>query len=302
MKKFLYKVGIYSFFGFIFLNLLSFLCLYALSKSTFYKQQWVKNGINEKSFDYVILGSSTGLTTLDSKQIDSMTGLNGINISMDDSSLTSHFLMLQHFYASGKNSKKLILAVRPDDLKNNKPTINTNDYRFLPHIWDNTISDFFLDFEDNNIFVMSKYIPLYAVSYYNTELFYPSLYTISKPGIRNLFDERGNYSYPNNGNYRREDIHTIKTVKVYFNNPYLNKILHFCQDKKIELILYQSPISGLKTEYPNQLRIIDHSSLLENDYYFYDQIHVNKLGRNKCTEQLVNSVFTNDNKKVINGF
>ena len=67
-----------------------------------YKNQFVKNGVKETEFDYVVLGSSTGLTTLDTKLIDEKMYTSGLNISMDDTSLSSHYLMLQYFLSLGK--------------------------------------------------------------------------------------------------------------------------------------------------------------------------------------------------------
>ena len=84
MKQFLKSIGLYGLISFLFFNGIAFLCLFFLSKSSFYKPSFVKNGVVNNSFDYVVLGSSTGLTTLDTKLIDSVTGMKGLNISMDD--------------------------------------------------------------------------------------------------------------------------------------------------------------------------------------------------------------------------
>ena len=108
MKLFLSKIFVYFIGIFFLLNLISFLILENLSNSEFYKPQFIKNYNERSEFDYVVLGSSLGLTTLNTKEIDKYFNYSGLNISMDDSYLNSHYLMLQHFYESNKKTKKLI--------------------------------------------------------------------------------------------------------------------------------------------------------------------------------------------------
>ena len=107
MKKFIFKILVFGILFMVLANFLSYLVLFQLKKSNFYKPQFLANGVFQKNFDYVVLGSSTGLTTLDTKIIDSITGKKGLNISLDDSSLSSHYLMLQHFYKLDKKNKSL---------------------------------------------------------------------------------------------------------------------------------------------------------------------------------------------------
>lgn len=289
MKKFLKTISIYGFSIFILLNLISFLCLYALGKSSFYKQQFVKNGINSTSFDYVVLGSSTGLTTLDTKQIDTLAGLNGLNISMDDSSLNSHYLMLQQFYSQGNKTNKLILCITPDDISNLKPIINTNDYRFLPQVWDANVKNYFSEMQGENqmIYQLTPYVPLVGVSYFNSELFFPALIAVAKPSYRNLFDDKGNYSYPVTQSASHNLVNLPKgSKKATIQNPYFFKIADFCRQNNIALLIYQSPIYNLEVIYDNSFSIINHSSLLKNADLFYDKIHVNKKGRAICSQAI----------------
>lgn len=294
MNKFLIKIAIYGLTSFIVLNLIAFLCLYFLSKSCFYKQQFVQNGVNETTFDYVVLGSSTGLTTLDTHLIDSITKKKGLNISIDDSGLSSHYLMLQHFYLSGKSTKRLILAVMPDDLENENPKINGNDYRFLPHINEDDVQSYFneIDGENKIIYQASKYFPLIGVSYFNTELFFPGILSIFQPKKRNLFDVNGNYSYPNIIWSNKIEKKDIKIKKVEFKNPYLTKIIDFCEVNKIKLILYQSPIYKTQVIFPDGLNCVNQVSLFNDSEFFYDEIHVNRKGRRICSEKFsYNSFF-----------
>lgn len=285
MKKFIIKIVVYSFLLFIFLNGVSFFILKNLSNSEFYKPQFVKNADIEDDFDYVVLGSSVGLTTLNTIQIDSTLGLKGLNISMDDTSLTTHSLMLNHFYKSNKTTKKLILCVTPWDLSANKYKLNNNDYRFLSEVDENYVSNHYCKME-KGIFkklYLSKYFPIIGVSYYNFEIVFPSLLTLLNHKKHNKFDERGNFSYPDYGATKKNV--KIKYENATLKNKYFNKIYTFCKSNNIELIVYQSPLLGKKINYiglPNDVKFLNHSDLISNDM-FYDDIHVNSKGRTFCT-------------------
>jgi len=289
MKNFLKTLSIYGISIFILLNLISFLCLYSLEKSSFYKQQFIRNGVAEISFDYVILGSSTGLTTLDTKQIDSITGLKGLNISMDDSRLSAHYLMLKQFYAFGHRTHKMFLCVRPDDVSDLNPIINGNDYRFLPHARDENVRQYFSEMKgkDKWIYQLTAYVPLVGVSYFNSELFFPGILATLQPKRRNLFDDKGNFSYPvNKSASKLLEENKEKAQNVRIKNPYFFKIAAFCKRNNITLIVYQSPIHNLKLIYDNDFPLINHSSLFDDAALFYDKIHVNKRGRKICSDKV----------------
>lgn len=282
MNKFLKRIFYSGLVLFIILNIIGFLCLMVLKKSNFYKPEFVENGISQKKIDYVVLGSSTGLTSLDTKSLDSLTHKTGINISMDDSALNSHLLMLEHFYKIGKSTDKLVLAITPWDVQEKHPKLNNNDYRFLPYIYKDYVYDYYKKLEADFFkpLTFSRFLPIIGVSYYNTELFYPSFIAAIKPKKRNRFDDKGNYSYPTSG--QPSEIKN-KVIKIQFNNPYFKKIEDFCFKKNIKLILYISPIYKTTVLNKTKYKIINHSNLLTEKIYFYDNIHVNQMGRKKCT-------------------
>ena len=284
MKKFLTKIALYTFFILLIGDGVAYLSLHILGRSQLYKNQFVKNGVKETHFDYVVLGSSTGLTTLDTKLIDKTLNSSGLNISMDDTSLNSHYLMLQYFLSLGKTTDRLVLCVTPGDLQNPINELNNNDYRFLTEIQDTLVYNYYNTMEKDKLKVLtySRFFPLLGVSYYNTELFYPSLFAFINPEKRNRFDDKGNYTYPQNTNTaNRSDVITFKTN---YTNPSFLKIKKLCQQNKIDLIVYQSPIYRANVVFPatTSFRVINHSGILPKEL-FYDNIHVNSKGRTFCT-------------------
>jgi hypothetical protein len=75
------------------------------------------------------------------------------------------------------------------------------------------------------------------------------------------------------------------------NNPYLEKIRLLCMENGIEFILYQSPMLNQYQTTPEIYRLINHSALLDQQTdLFYDEIHVNKKGRRRATEEFVKTM------------
>lgn len=283
MQKFLIKIGIYGVLSFLLLNAIAFVALFFLGKSQLYKPQFLKNGITATHFDYIVLGSSTGLTTLDTKTIDSVMQWNGLNLSMDDSSLNSHVLMLEYFLSLGKKTDKVILCVTPWDLQNPTNTLNDNDYRFLTEVSNPVIYKYYQTFETQGLPVLtySKSLPFLGMSYYNNELFFPALFAAVQPNKRNRFDEKGNYTYPTNQNAVGEK--EKNSVQVAIKNPAFQRIKALCEANQIALILYQSPLYRSEVIFPaNNLQVINHSMILP-ETLFYDPIHVTSSGRTFCT-------------------
>lgn len=282
MKKFLLKIALYSVVILVLANAIAWLSLYFLGQSNLYKPQFVKNGVKENHFDYVVLGSSTGLTTLDTKQIDATLTTTGLNISIDDTGLNTHYLMLRYFYEQNKTTKYLVLAVTPWDLGNENPVLSDNDYRFLSERNTKSVHQYYqtITYEGFPVLKYSTYFPVLGVSYYNTEVFYPSLFTVIQPKKRNRFDDRGNYSYPSSGSPEETTQNTTATI---IKNPYFEKIKVFCRQKGIQLIVYQSPLYKTKVTLSEQTVFINHSDLIQTDTLFYDNLHVNEYGRTACS-------------------
>lgn len=281
MKAFIKKIGIILFIALGLIILISSASLWVLQHASFYKPSFLTNTVKEKEFDYVILGASTGLTTLNTKVIDSALHIKGINLSMDDTALSSQYLMLQHFLAEGKSTKFCVLAPSASSFDANITRVSDNDYRFLMFVNNPYVSDYYKEMNGKEAYLLynSKWISAIGVSYYNAEIFYPSMLCLFKPNKRNRFDDKGNYTYPVVVKKNKE-ITNFKEFQVGFTNTYLKKIKTLCALHNIKLICYLSPMQGKKAV-SNSLRysIINHSDLLKNTKYFYDVIHVNSIGR-----------------------
>ncbi|WP_191859178.1 hypothetical protein [Hanstruepera ponticola] len=288
MLVFLKKIG-FILSGFLLLSfLISYGSLWLLRQSHFYKPAYLANGVVQKQFDYIVLGASTGLTTIDTELIDSELDVKGINLAVDDTSLPSQYLMLQHFLAEGKQTDYCILAPNPTNYTTKHDDISDNDYRFLMYIDRPYVYDHFKNFTGfrAHALTLSRWLPTIGVSYYNAEVFYPSLLSVLSPERRNRFDINGNYTYPNYKTPSRP-IENFENFPIDFTNNYLKKIKALCQLHDITLICYISPMEGKKAAFDDtEYLIIDHSDVLKDSRYFHDMIHVNTLGRDKASRQL----------------
>jgi len=282
MKKFLLHTLVVIGLAFCLANLIAAGSLWALRNSSFYKPSFLANAITEDNFDYIILGASTGLTTLDTKAIDSQAGSNGLNLAMDDTGIASATLMLEHFLAEGKNTKYVVLAPSLDSYNTKEVSLSDNDYRFLMYANRDYVGMYYDSVAAPNTMsktlAASQVFPVLGVSYFNAEIFYPSLVSMVKPDRRNRFDDRGNYTYP--VGQKQQQSEPKKPYELLFDSPQLAALYELCMQHQIKLIYYISPVQHKKVEFkPGDVTIIDHSDVIKDDTQFYDKIHVNSLGR-----------------------
>ncbi|MBT8279919.1 MAG: hypothetical protein KJO41_13050 [Bacteroidia bacterium] len=298
MKGFLKKTALIVFGALLLATLISYGSLYFLRKSSFYKPSFLVNAVKDSKFDYIILGASTGLTTLDTKTIDKLTNLKGINLSMDDTALASHYLMLQHFLAQGRTTKSVVLAPGISAFNATNEGISDNDYRFMMFVNEPWVYNYYKEQKgyEANVMQYSKYIPFAGVSYFNAELFYPSLLSAIQPNKRNRFDDSGNYTYPVIQN-RKSKVSKIKPYIVEFKSQYFEKIKTLCGKMGVDLICYISPTEDMnvETSTSDYFFIINHSQLIRDPNLFYDKSHVNSIGREVTSE-----AFAQELIKIIN--
>lgn len=261
--------------------LISYASLWALRQGSFYKPSFLENQVETSEFDYIVLGSSTGLTTLNTQVIDSVLGTRGLNLSMDDTALSTQYLMLQHFIATNKQAKMCVLAASILDYNVVHTTLSGNDYRFAPYVSRDYVQDYYTSFSGRSARILSysKWFPMLGTGYYNTELFYPSLISLIDSKKRNRFDAFGNYSYPETSK-SSQGIEKRHELKVTFQNPYIKRIQDLCAENNIQLIVYVPPHKQIAAQpIETTFLVINHSAILLDSRYFYDELHVNTLGR-----------------------
>ena len=283
MKKFLKHITIYGLLVLLILNGFSLIVFYIHQNSKFYKPSFISNTVENQNYDYIILGSSMGLTSIDTKLLDQMNSTSGLNASMDDTSLGTHYLMLKHFLESGGRADKVFVTISPWDIANKNPEESTNDYRFLPFVFNDYVHQHYKEkLGSSHLLSLSFWQPFIGVSYYNLEMVASSAQALIQPSKRNRFDEKGNYSYPVTGNPPNNK---LDEITLNWENPYLIKIENLAKEYNMDLFYYQAPIYNLEVVNENtNKKLINHATQLKNASLFYDKIHVNALGREQITK------------------
>lgn len=291
MKKFIFQIFIYLFITFLVGLGITAVANYFLSKSFFYKPQFISNYFLPSSkLDYIIAGSSRGLTTIDTKEIDSKLGVKGFNISMDDTGLPSQFLMIKHFFESGNSARYCVLTLDLNHFEESEKKLNDNDYRFITFSDRTYVHEYYQIYETGIIrpLTWSKYFPLFAYSYYNMELIWPAGMAAIKPKYKNRFDEKGNYSYPNMV-FSQGSIREVQEIRKEIKNPVLKEIKTYLQTKNSKLILYIAPYHNkiIHLSNPLEYSLINHAESLKEASYFFDIDHVNTLGKQEATKLFI---------------
>jgi hypothetical protein len=240
------------------------------------------------TLDYVVLGSSRGLTTLNTNKIDSAIGITGFNASTDGGGIATNWLMLNHLIHCNVKFKHCILVLDEMGIEDNTYQFSKNTYRFIPffnyeHI-QNEISKFEVCREKFN-FRASRFYPGFSVFENNKVLLPTAIKSLINPNQRNRFDEKGNYIYPLANKlektYFNDTIRYSKYGEVY------NEFENLCKKNNINLITYIAPLQEHHLDVPPRSNLINHSSLFNNYKYFYDHLHVNYIGRDKATDSFI---------------
>jgi len=289
MKRFLLKLTLYGTLSLLLVNSIGWIGDSILRKSSFFKPSFLLNNFKaEEKFDYFILGSSRGLTTLNSKYIDEQLDLNGINLSMDDTDLKSHVLMLKHFFNNGYKSDYCILTLDRTNFIKTQERLGDNDYKFSPFISNNYIQEHYKSYETLPLKpnYNSRLFPFFKYSYYNLQFVPASLIALTFPEKRHRFDDRGNYSYPKTQLTKRDN-HKYQIIESNIVNPLINDIKAICKQNNSTLIIYIAPYKNLSITLNDSTNIINHSGLTDSQDYFYDHHHVNDKGRDYANKNFV---------------
>lgn len=292
MKIFLVKLLKYSLICLVITNVIALFSIYSIRNSDMFKPSFVLRYFSKenRNFDYVLMGPSTGLRGTDTRIIDSVFQKKGFNLSMDDSSYGAQYLMLEHFLHNGFTTKTLILLLIPERMNTEHEIIYNNEFYFLPYIWEQPVYNYFAEKESGFMKIRSytKYLPILGVSYYNQQLFFSSLASAVNPHYKHHFDENGNetYAIPNVPFEKK-----LKVDTLLFCNKDAKKIEALCRQNGIKLVYYYSPQYNEIIEKPKlNDRIIIDNGFSNQKNLFQDKYHLNIEGRRIVTLALCDSL------------
>jgi hypothetical protein len=255
------------------------------------KKQWVlaQEGGN---YDYAVLGSSRAYGAFDMLLLDSLTGINGINLASNGSGFKDNLLVLKLFLKNNIISK-LYLQVDLASLNSKESFSNEfHAFTFLPY-WDDrdvrqVLRDEIPAFDNKLTSLLPQWRYFYFNKYYSPKEVLRraelsdsrnDLYTEVKGGMRstsiknkNLNSEFQLYPQPNKAD--SQDLN------------YLSKILSMAKSRNIETTLFVAPGYQSDHKYLQSVMRQFHDPILfpvgidESDRtLFLDQGHLNEYGR-----------------------
>jgi hypothetical protein len=285
ISRFIKRITCYGVTVFILLNALALLLDAHLRKSSIFKANIIYKGIPA---EHITLGSSRSLTGVNTKMLKELTEKEWFNLSVDDTPIETHLLMLK--LASFRNNPIRCMILQYDDSTNGRELhkINDRDYQFLPFAYeDNGILWNYLKTRGNGLGAALYIFPILKYAYYNTELFFPALNLLFNPDYSHRSDKFGDYFYPDNTKKNIEcEEYGIKNIDL--TNNTLDKIISHCSDNRISLIVFTAPYKCQKIQTRNTKNFVflDYSDAIKNINYFIDDLHLNRLGRDTFTQMM----------------
>lgn len=292
MKQFLFKVGIGAGLLLVFVFAYGSFCDFFFNQKENLdlseKKSWVlaqKNG----AYDYAILGSSRAFGVVDMNLLDSLTGLNGINIASNGSGFKDNFLVL-HLFLKSNTIKKLFLQVDMGSLNSKVAFSNEfHAFTFLPY-WNDLLvrgvlqeklpklNNCFTDiFPKGRYFYFNKYFSPKEVIRRGSFSDLSDRYTKTKGGMGG-----DNLSQP------KKEITTYPWPESVDPEDwkYLIEIKEYAESKGIEVVIFTAPryqdtqetLKPILESLPNTTHYPE--AFDETDLsLFQDQGHLNEYGR-----------------------
>lgn len=303
MKLFLLKSSLWLGLGIAFILGYGTFCDYFFQQRQYLdlseKKQWIL-AQQGGSYDYAVLGSSRAFGAFDMNLLDSLTGLNGINLGANGSGFKDNYLVLSLFLKTNQINK---LFLQVDMTSLNSKTSFSNEFHaftFLPFWEEEEVKEVLkeeIPLLDNP---MSEIAPQWRYFYFNK-------YFSPKEVLRRLQvskTQRDSYSQAKGGIASEETTQKVREIKAYplpkTADPtdwgYLIKIKTKAEATGIEVIFftaprYQDSQAELKTilaSLPNR-KIFPDGFDSSDQGLFYDQGHLNEKGRKLFTKIFSNT-------------
>lgn len=255
------------------------------------KKQWIL-AQQGGSYDYAVLGSSRAFGAFDMNLLDSLTGLNGINLGANGSGFKDNYLVLSLFL---KNNQISTLFLQVDMASLNSKTSFSNEFHaftFMPYWEEEEVREVLkeeIPLLENQI---SAFAPQWRYFYYNK-------YFSPKEVLRRIRvskTQRDLYSQSKGGIAREEITQKVREIKTYplpktadpTDWEYLMKIKTKAEAKGIEVIFFTAPryqdsqkeLKTILSSLPNRKIFPDGFDSFDQGL-FLDQVHLSQTGRSK---------------------
>ena len=295
---------------FLFGTLAAILALYLLDAwfeyrfrhDNLYKTQWIINKKNQQ-YDYVVLGASHSYVGFDIELANKLSGLKGINISLDGSLIGTQSVLADIFFNRNQNKTKyLFFSLDNPDGLNTELLADIADGRMMPYLDYPEVFNFYKPYGKKWYF--DRYIPFWKYAEYN---YYWGPHTFANTWLhfmKNDCDTVSGSRYDYGHQYDNSDS-TLDIVDYEQDSAqykYFKRVLNICKQHNIKPILFTMPLGRADTSATAKQNVIDFTRYCKNlgydfiylgDYlnyqfeYFCTKGHLNKKGAELTTEKLM---------------
>lgn len=295
MKLFLLKSSLWLGLGIAFILGYGTFCDYFFQQRQYLdlseKKQWIL-AQQGGSYDYAVLGSSRAFGAFDMNLLDSLMGLNGINLGANGSGFKDNYLVLSLFLKTNQIST---LFLQVDMASLNSKTSFSNEFHaftFLPFWEEEEVKEVLkeeIPLLDNP---MSEIAPQWRYFYFNK-------YFSPKEVLRRIQvskTQRDLYSQSKGGIAREETAPKVREIKTYplpktadpTDWEYLMRIKTKAEAAGIEVIFFTAPryqdsqveLKTILSSLPNRKIFPDGFDSFDQGL-FLDQGHLSQTGRSK---------------------
>lgn len=219
-------------------------------------------------YDILFHGPCEPLFTIDASYIDSLIGTRSYNFALRHTDFADNYLHLYLYLTKNKAPKQIYLYVTPESFDTRFNAFHT--YRFAPYVKDSIVAEVLKEVDPK--YYSKTSFPFMRFAYYNSYKTFNAIQGLKHYLSNNKkpYFKDGHIAHPDNIFHQRPDgyiapehlvfaadrnVSVLNDSSIYYElyekrqtfnwdktrEKYLRRIFELCQNRKIELILYESP-------------------------------------------------------------
>jgi hypothetical protein len=201
------------------------------------KSNWIF-GLKNKTLDYAVIGSSDADRGIDINTIDSIYGVNGINLAQDGVCLEENFTMFKKFVNNNNKIKVLLISLFGNDF-DSKWEFEIHYEKYIPYLND-TLIDAMLKLKTPPLkYWMLKLIPFSGYAEYNT---FFTLKSVIRPKTSAKYFNDCNLAKGTELLYEKQNLYKWEDTKYDIKRDgALDKFISYAKSKKIKIVFLVTP-------------------------------------------------------------
>jgi len=255
MKVFLQKVVKFSLLFVLISMLAGYLLNFIFEQDKTNKIPWI-NQLENKTYDYALMGSSRVANMTDARIINKTTQLNGINLGVGGGDFRLNYMNLEVFLANNNRVKTLFLQIDPFTIyTNDQYNVPSYDHYFYNHMHLKAVYQALKDHKGQRELQLNKAIPVIRFMEYNEVYKFTAL-------LRTVMGSEGQGASLGFEGVESSALEAIQknwenlvyTQEAQSELEYLYRIINLCKTAGIELVLYSARMlefnTSLSPRYP----------------------------------------------------